>query len=476
MAPLDTWHSLPSDPSGDGRGRRLFKSWPVVATALAGLLLLVVVSILAARRKTQEVYTQLDEVHMLHRHVEAKLRRLRSDIHLSGIFMRDYLLDNSHLTGPYYRERLTDLRQVTTATIAELERTVGDRQGERIESLRQRLDDYWQAFDPLFDWTPAEKMALSSVFLRREVLPRRDAVLAIAQAIEEFNNANILEQRTEVASREKELHGYLNRMLALSLFLGAIVAVAAVFRINVLEKRWGEQNSRAENAEAEMRRLSQQLVKAQEEERRNLSRELHDEVGQTLTALRMEFGKAEKSKVSPNGTFESHISECKHLVESLIQTVRHLAMGLRPSMLDDLGLRPALEWQARDFSRRYNVPVNVTIEDVTDDLPEPYRTAVYRVTQEALTNCARHAKATQISVSLRGVEGRLRLLVHDDGVGVAKRARPMEGFGLLGIQERVRELGGEMSLLSTEGAGATLKIEIPLEPDPAEREHAHRTG
>jgi signal transduction histidine kinase len=438
--------------------------------ALAGLLLLLVTSLLATRRKVQNVYTQLDEVNLLHRHVEAKLRLLRSDIHLSGIFVRDYLLDSSHLTGPSYRQRLAELRESTTGTLAEIERSVGPRQSSRIASLRRRLEDYWQTFDPLFAWTPGAKAALSSSFLRHEVLPRRDAVLKIASEIEEFNNANMREQRTQVAGRERELHAYLNGILAISLILGLGVSVAAVYRVVALEKLSEQQRDRAAQAETEMRRLSQQLVNAQEEERRSLSRELHDEVGQMLTGLRMEFGKAERAQALVDGGLRTHLAECKNLVDTLIDTVRHLSMGLRPSMLDDFGLSPALEWQSRDFARRYDVPVNLALEGEMDAIPEPHRTNVYRIVQEALTNCARHARANQISVSLKRDGGQLHLVVQDDGIGLKGAEQRSAGLGLLGIRERVRELEGLMSLHSSEGAGTTIRIDLPL---PAQALYGH---
>lgn len=462
-------------PAAPPAGVRI-RSGLFVALALAGLLGLIATSILATRHKTQAVYTELDEVNILHRHVEAKLRRLRSDIHLSGIFVRDYLLDTSQETGPTYRERLTELRGATTGTIAELERSVGPRQAERIAGLQLKLEDYWKAFDPILDWTPAEKTALSSSFLRREVLPRREAVLVIAQAIEEFNNENNRQQREEVAGKERDLHAYLNQMLVISLIAGGLVSLATVLRIHVLEKRSERQQSRAEHAEDEMRSLTQQLVRAQEEERRSLSRELHDEVGQILTGLRMEVGNAEKAHRDGLDEFDAHIAESKHLVDSLIQTVRHLSMGLRPSMLDDLGLRPALEWQANDFSRRYNVPVNVKWDGALDTVGEPHRTTVYRVVQEALTNCARHAKASQISVSIRGSTHGIRVLVHDDGVGFRGPVDRAAGLGLIGIKERVRELGGEMLVHSTSGAGTTLEIEVPLPDTALEVSLAHRSG
>ena len=450
------------------------KTWPVVALALGGLLLLVVLSILATRRKAHEIYTQLDELNMLHRDVEAKMRRLRSDVHLSGIFVRDYLLDNSHLSGPAYRERLTDLRTATTANVAALNDLIGHREEERMHSLTSKLEDYWQAFGPLFDWTPAQKGALSSGFLRKVVLPRREAVLNIAQQIEELNNANMADQRAQVALRQQELDTYVTRMLWGRLALGIAVAVIAVLRIRLLEQRSIEQRESTERAEQEMRRLSHQLVGAQEDERKRLSRELHDEVGQMLTALRMELGKAERARTSPDGRFSANLAECKRLIETMVHTVRGLAMGLRPAMLDDLGLEPALNWQARDFSRRYNVPVNLVLTGDLDRLPESHRTCVYRVLQEALTNCARHANARRIEVVVEGRNDMLSMEVRDDGVGITDARTG--GLGLIGIQERVREIHGRMTLVSPAGGGTALRVELPVPHSIPEPELANPLG
>lgn len=457
------------------RARMQVRSALFVALAFAGLLTLIATTILATRTKVQAVYTELDEVNLLHRHVDTMLRRLRSDIHLSGIFVRDYLLDSSVSAAPDYREQLTALRAGTTGTIEEIERSVGPRHKERMDGLRVKLEEYWAAFNPLFDWTTEEKAYRSSYFLRREVLPRREAVLEIAQAIEEVNNENMLVQRESIAGRERELHAYLNQMLAMSLLVGVLVSVGTVFRIHSLEKRSEDQQLRAEHAEDEMRRLSQQLVRTHEEERRDLSRELHDEVGQLLTGLRMELGKLERARGEEGSQFAVHAEECKRLVDSLIDTVRHLSMGLRPSMLDDLGLQPAIEWQARDFSRRYDVPVNVKLDGHLDAIGEPHRTTVYRIVQEALTNCAKHAEANQISVSLRRYAKGFRLLVQDDGVGLQSVAGSA-GLGLVGIKERVRDIGGQMTVHSTQGAGTTLEIDVPYSFEDKESAVAHPAG
>ena len=164
------------------RGRMRFRTWPVAALGLGGLLLLVVVSVLTASNRAQEIYSQLDQLNTNHRNLETKLRQLRSDVHLSGIYIRDYLLDPEREHAPIYRQRLAEIRQSNVATVDELRALAKGRSDneERISSLDAKLDDYWQAFDPLFDWTLVEKISQSASFLRREVLPRREAVMAIA--------------------------------------------------------------------------------------------------------------------------------------------------------------------------------------------------------------------------------------------------------------------------------------------------------
>jgi signal transduction histidine kinase len=438
-----------------------FRTWPVVAVALSGLLLLIVVSVVATRTKAQAIYTQLEQLNDHHRQVETRLRRLRADVHLSGIFVRDYLLDTSRENAAEYRARLTDLRQVNMTTLSELSTLVGSHEGRRVASLQATLTDYWEGFEPLFGWTVAQKIVLSPSFLRREVLPRRDAVLDIAQEIEAFNNESLELQRQQVAQNQRELRQYLDRVLLASTLVGVLVAVAAVIRIRLLESRSEEQKRKMAAAEGQMRQLSQQLVKAQEDERRKLSRELHDHVGQMLTALRMELGTAERARVAPGQTFARSMAECKRLAQTMLRTVRDLAMGLRPSMLDDFGLQPALEWLVRDFARRANLRVDLVVEGELERLPDHHRTCIYRVVQEALTNCARHARASCITVTVVERSAAIELAVTDDGVGF-ETSIPRSGLGLLGLDERVRELSGTLAITSAPGRGTTLRVKMPV--------------
>jgi signal transduction histidine kinase len=440
-----------------------FRTWPVAALALGALLLLVVVSVLEATRRAQEIYTRLDAMNQRYHEVESKLRRLRSDVNMSGIFVRDYLLDPVGERAPNYRARLAEFRGANKTAFDDLRALIQGSQesDQRLTSLRAKLDEYWGALDPLFDWSPAEKGNQSAGFLRTEVIPRREAVLAIAQEIEEINASTMASQRTEVAVRQAELRTDLNRLLWSALLLGLIVALTAVYRLRRLERHSDEERRVAEEAERRMRELSQQLVATQEEERKKLSRELHDHVGQVLTALRMELGSIDRLRAPQDAPLGRAVAESRQLVDNMVRTVRDLALGLRPSMLDDLGLQPALEWHARDFTRRYGLPVDLTVIGDLSRLADPYATCVYRVVQEALTNCVRHAAATRVRVTVTGASDMLAVAVADDGVGIQPQSRK-RGLGLRGIEERVRDLGGSVEIQSATGDGTSLSIRIPL--------------
>ena len=454
-----------------------FKTWPVAALALGALLLLVAAAVLESSRRAQEIFARLDEVNARYHEVESKLRRLRSDVNLSGIYVRDYLLDPDRERAPHYRQRISDYRRQNLAAFDELREltAVDPATTQQLGTLRTQLDEYWEKLEPLFDWTQAEKLTESARFLRNEVIPRREAVLNIATEIENLNNATMATQRTEVRLQQAKLRSDLNRLLAFSLLLGAIVALTTVVRLRRLERRSDEQRAASAEAERQMRELSQQLVATQEAERTKLSRELHDHVGQVLTALRMELGGIDRLQPDQHEQLARAVGECRTLVDSMVRTVRDLALGLRPSMLDDFGLQPALEWHVRDFTRRFGLPVHLSVNGDLSQLPDHHRTCVYRVVQEALTNCVRHAAATTIRVTVTGHGDGIDVTVVDDGIGFDVTRRKT-GLGLRGIEERVRELNGRVEIRSVKGAGTSLLIRLPLELNEGEMPLARIAG
>ncbi|HET7871016.1 MAG TPA: sensor histidine kinase, partial [Terriglobales bacterium] len=299
-------------------------------------------------------------------------------------------------------------------------------------------------------------------FLRRNVLPRRQAVMDLAREMAKLNRDNLERERKRTQTGQQVLHNFLNRMMWFALAFGTVVASLTTYRVALLENRHQQQRDQIEQTEDDLRRLSRRLVQTQELERKALSRELHDEVGQTLTALGIEIGNLEKLRVADRDSFASRLEDAKRLNTEAMRTIRDLAMGLRPSMLDDLGLEPALEWQGREFSRHTGVPAAVQVNGVLDELSDTQRTCIYRVVQEALTNCARHAQAKRVLVSVHAEGSRVVVVIQDDGVGFDVGAKIRTGLGLVGIQERVQALEGRVRIASKRPQGTTLRVEIPL--------------
>ncbi len=418
-------------------------------------------------READQIYLEIARIHDDYRQTATLLSSIESEIHLSGIIVRDYLMGSDASQGAQYRTELLESRASVEARMADISQLRSGLQVSALDHLREELNRYWNSLEPLFSWTPEERAALSGSFLQREVLPRRMAVLAMTREVNRLSAATLMEGEAKSTRSRERYKTFLARMVTVTFLLSVFVAGLSIVTIYHLTRHSDRARLRAESAERELRGLSQKLVLAQEEERKAISRELHDEIGQTLTALRIELGNLEKLRHGSDQQFVRRIRESKALAADALNTVRDLAQGLRPSMLDDLGLGPALEWQARDFSRRTGVPATVQLDGYLEGLPENIRTCVYRIAQESLTNCTRHAEARNIRIAVYGGREKLLMTVQDDGIGFDPTRAHTRGLGLIGIEERVRDLGGSTTIRSQQGKGTLIKVELPLQREPA---------
>jgi signal transduction histidine kinase len=297
--------------------------------------------------------------------------------------------------------------------------------------------------------------------LRDEVFPRRQNMLAIADRIAAINDRQLTAGNDQIVSLLLRFQTRLLVTLVAGLVLGLVMASFSTRKILKLEDQARLRYEEAADARGQLKDLSARLVKTQETERRALSRELHDEVGQSLSAVLVELRNLSTGlRVRSEEQSRVHVETIKGLVENTVRVVRNMALLLRPSMLDDLGLIPALKWQARESSKRTSMDVSVAAELESDDLPDEYKTCIYRVVQEALHNCARHSDATTVRIRVEQQPDHLRLVIEDDGQGFD--VHQMKGLGLLGIQERVAQLGGKCSVHSKPGRGTTLSVELPF--------------
>jgi signal transduction histidine kinase len=262
-------------------------------------------------------------------------------------------------------------------------------------------------------------------------------------------------------------------MLLLVLAIGAGIALAgvALWRLLRLEHESQLRFDEVVSTREELKRLSAELVSAQESERRRLSRELHDEVGQVLTAIMLGLGNLRSAL--RNGNADEALRQLQ-LVEDMTErnasVVRNISLLLRPTMLDDLGLVPALKWYAREVSRTGPMAVDVAVESFVDNLPEEHRTCVFRIVQEAVRNSARLSDAHQVRIYIQEIHnqetnsqattGALSVSVQDDGKGFDPSQEA--GLGILGMRERVMRLAGKLEVNSKPGRGTIITFSLPL--------------
>lgn len=216
----------------------------------------------------------------------------------------------------------------------------------------------------------------------------------------------------------------------------------------------------------QMQQLSRQILQAQEEERQRLARELHDEAAQALTSLLVHLRLLERAREPEKA--QQNIQKLRELTAQALEEVRRVALDLRPTILDDLGLGAALEWRVDEFTQASGVQAKIQIEGLEKRLPRDIELVFYRVGQETLNNIARHAQAKHVSVSLRRENGTISLEVVDDGVGFNPAVRPTfapRGLGLLGMRERMAMIDGILTLESAPGNGTRVLASAPLKED-----------
>ena len=232
-------------------------------------------------------------------------------------------------------------------------------------------------------------------------------------------------------------------------------------------QRLGEQ-LRAQREQ--LRALAAHVESVREEERVRIAREIHDELGQALTCMSMDLAFLDKQLPKDNAQASARVSALVTLVKETVKTVRRISSELRPSILDDLGLGAAMEWLAHDFATRTGIECAVSVPS-TVMLTAERGTVVFRMCQEALTNVARHAGATHVSIDLMiDEDARLTLEVCDNGRGITDEEihRP-DSLGLLGMRERAALLGGVVEVKGTPGQGTSVTVRVPIEGSPARK-------
>jgi signal transduction histidine kinase len=400
---------------------------------------------------------------------EQALADLRTSALLGAIDWRDALLESGEPESTdFYLARLRRYQQVCTASLAELGRSGEPLVGsESLAALTREVDNYWASVLPLVFLPPARRAAELRQLLNDRITPRRESVFRIVAHVQSLNRSHLQQQQR----REAEVYGRSrNRFLVTggaALLLSLVVGAFVSGHVGRLERRLRAQLAANAESASQLHRLSARLVRAQEDERRLISRELHDEVGQALTAVKMQLALARRSL--PDGQAGA-IDEARAVTDAALQSTRQLSRLLHPPMLEDAGLAATLEWYLKGCSERTGVPVEFVHSGMEERPAAEVETCLFRVVQEATTNIARHAGATSCRVYLQRLPASVVLTVEDNGAGFepAAAGRPApEGVGLLGIEERVTDARGHFRLESAPGRGTRITVELPaMSPSP----------
>jgi signal transduction histidine kinase len=240
---------------------------------------------------------------------------------------------------------------------------------------------------------------------------------------------------------------------------------AAEAALQKSEHHYSQLLKQSDGLQEQLRRLSRQILSAQEEERRRISRELHDVIAQTLTGINIRLATLKKEALAGTRGLDRNIARTQRLVEKSVNIVHEFARELRPAVLDDLGLIPALHSFVKLFSRRTRIHVHLKVFAGVEQLDSDHRTVLYRVAQEALTNVSRHAHASRVEVSIQKQGDGICMKISDNGksfeVERVLNARGRKRLGLLGMRERVEMVGGHFGIESAPGRGTTIIAQIP---------------
>jgi signal transduction histidine kinase len=457
MAPSKAIRSSPDQQAAD---RAFVSSRMALLIGFGGLLAIMVLAGIDALLVLRQFRQSDEQIRRRYLSQNQTLNDIRSDVYVSGTYVRDYLLEPDPARARSYRTNLENVRKHMESALALYGQRVTGEQLEQYSALRVELADYWMTLAPVFEWDADQRHRSGYRFLRDQLFPRRQNMLAVAGGIASLNDHQLTAGNDQVVSLLFAFQTRLLATLVAALVLGFAMAFFTMRRILRLEEQGRLRYREVVEARGQLKDLSARLVQAQEAERKSLSRELHDEVGQSLSAVLVEVRNLSAGlRVRAPEESLTHVETVKSLVEGAVRVVRNMALLLRPSMLDDLGLIPALRWQARETSKRTSMDVSVATELDPEDLPDEYKTCIYRVVQEALHNCARHSGATTVRIRVEQLPDRLTLIVQDDGQGFD--ATQTMGLGLLGIQERVEQFGGTCTVHSNPGGGTILMVELP---------------
>ena len=460
----------PEAPGGRTTKRNLRPTATIRGALVAGFAVVFVVWVFAGYqliRSVRDVEGQVAAAHAAFARDSDILSVIRRNVLMGSIYVRDVLIDPTLLARETYRDELRGLRSGIDARLADAAiQTREPNERDQWQRLHAGLNQYWDSLDFVFAPLPLETMRATSI-LRREVLPARQDVLRLLDELRGLQRFSQAEHDVQVARLYDDGRTRFVWVVAGALAMGMSIAWFAFWHVSRLERELHQQRVGETETRRELERLSARLVDAQEEERRHLARELHDEVGQALTAIKMDVGVAARAAtMEPRA--RAALDEARAIAETTLQSVRDMSQLLHPSMLDDFGLPETLAAYLRSFSKRTGIRAQLTHDHLEGRLPADVEVCIYRIVQEALTNVAKHSGARSCSVSVNRHDQAVTLVIEDEGRGITGGADRLgaarRGLGLIGMRERAQALSGRFVIENRAEGGTRITVLLPVPP------------
>jgi signal transduction histidine kinase len=413
------------------------------------------------------IETQAAAINARYTRAQELLSTVRAQVLLASVFVRDVLLDPIPPGPLEYRAQLRRTYQSIDEALQQYVPILDDpAQTARVDRLRKEIGDFEATMLDVLATDSSQWVTEARDILRTRVVPKRQTVLELSEQVQALNRTTFVTEQAAIAALYSTSQRRIWQILSLALAASLAIAFLAIRYAGRLEDDVQRQRAKEVATTRELQGLSARLITAQEEERRSIARELHDEIGQVLTAVKVELAVAERS-IEETGGDTAALKSARGVTEGALQNVRDLSHLLHPAMLDDLGLPEALEWYTRGFSKRHGIAVLFAHQGMSERLPAEVEASAYRIVQEALTNVAKHARTAACRVRLQRVDRSVVLTVEDDGVGFdqavpQQRATGERGLGLVGIRERAAQARGTFRMESAAGAGTRLTVEFPV--------------
>jgi signal transduction histidine kinase len=393
------------------------------------------------------------------------LSTVRGQVLVASVLVRDALLDPDRGTTGAYRLRMDDAFSTIDDALTHYVPVLDSQaEGEHVSQLRQAIDRFRETLTQVLNSDSTRWPADAGLLLRSQMVPRREGVLRVSEEIQALNRNAFVQQQSAMSAAYATTQRRIWRQLGVALAASFVIGLFALRFVARLESRLRSQLATNAETSQDLQRLSAQLMSAQEEERRAIARELHDEVGQVLTAVKVELMLAQRQIESSGGPVDRLVT-ARAVAEDALHTVRNLSHLLHPAVLDDLGLPSAVHGYLKEVADRHGVQIELLQDGMTERLSQQVETAAYRVVQEALTNVVKHAQATECRVYLQRLVNTVLVTIEDDGVGfdaaATLQAGARAGLGLVGIRERAALVGGTLRLESGPLKGTRLTVELP---------------